>query len=68
VKPGPEEPAEEPVKELGLGQQEARTCPVCDTKFYATAGRVLLAELKIDPEELRRLDKAETERYFAIAP
>ena len=27
---------EEPGKELGLAQQEARTCPVCGTKFYAT--------------------------------
>ena len=28
---------EEPGKELGSAQQEARTCPVCDTKFVATA-------------------------------
>ena len=29
--------AEEPGKELGPAQQEARTCPVCGTKFFATA-------------------------------
>jgi len=28
---------EEPGKELGLAQPEARTCPVCGTKFFATA-------------------------------
>ena len=28
---------EEPGKEPGLGPQEARTCPVCGTKFYVTA-------------------------------
>jgi hypothetical protein len=28
---------EEPGKELGLAQQEARTCPVCGTKFSGTA-------------------------------
>ena len=28
---------EEPGKEPGSVQQEARTCPVCSTKFYATA-------------------------------
>ena len=28
---------EEPGKELGSAQQEARTCPVCGTKFFATA-------------------------------
>jgi len=42
--------------------------PVLDTQLLTISARVLLAELKIDPEELRRLDKAETERYFAIAP
>jgi serine/threonine protein kinase len=31
--------AEEPGKELGSAQQEARTCPVCGTKFFATADR-----------------------------
>ena len=30
---------EEPDKELGSGQQEARTCPICGTKFVATADR-----------------------------
>ena len=30
---------EEPGKELGSTQQEARTCPVCGTKFFATADR-----------------------------
>jgi hypothetical protein len=28
---------EEPGKEVGSVQQEARTCPVCGTKFLATA-------------------------------
>ena len=28
---------EEPGKEPASVQQEARTCPVCSTKFYATA-------------------------------
>ena len=28
---------EKPGKEPGSVQQEARTCPVCATKFYATA-------------------------------
>ena len=28
---------EEPGKELGSAQQEARTCPVYGTKFFATA-------------------------------
>ena len=28
---------EEPGKELESGQQEERTCPVCGTKFFATA-------------------------------
>ena len=28
---------EEPGKEVGSEQQEARTCPVCGTKFFATA-------------------------------
>ena len=28
---------EEPGKDLGSVQQEARTCPVCGTKFFATA-------------------------------
>jgi hypothetical protein len=30
---------EEPGKEAGSVQQEARTCPVCGTKFFATADR-----------------------------
>ena len=30
---------EEPGKEPGSVQQEARTCPVCGTKFFATADR-----------------------------
>jgi hypothetical protein len=30
---------EEPGKELGSVQQEARTCSVCGTKFFATADR-----------------------------
>src|SRR5215831_13652840 len=30
---------EEPGKELESGQPEARTCPVCGTKFFATADR-----------------------------
>jgi hypothetical protein len=31
--------AEEPGNELGSAQQEARTCPVCGTRFFATADR-----------------------------
>ena len=27
---------EQPGKKLGSAQQEARTCPVCGTKFFAT--------------------------------
>jgi hypothetical protein len=30
---------EEPGKELGSVPQEARTCPVCGTKFFATADK-----------------------------
>ena len=30
-------PTPEPDEELGSVQQEARTCPVCGTKFFATA-------------------------------
>jgi serine/threonine protein kinase len=30
---------EEPGKESGSAQQESRTCPVCGTKFFATADR-----------------------------
>ena len=30
---------EEPGKELESGHQEARTCPVCGTKYFATADR-----------------------------
>ena len=30
---------EEPGKELGLVQRESRTCPVCGTKFFTTAGK-----------------------------
>ena len=30
---------EEPGKELGSVRQEARTCPVCGTKFFASADR-----------------------------
>ena len=30
---------EEPGKEVGSVQQEARTCSVCGTKFFATTGR-----------------------------
>ena len=30
---------EEPGKELGSVQQESRTCPVCGTKFFATADK-----------------------------
>ena len=30
-------PVEEPGKELGSVPQEARACPVCGTKFFATA-------------------------------
>jgi len=39
VKPDPGEPGEQPSSELGSVQQEARTCPVCGTKFFATADR-----------------------------
>jgi serine/threonine protein kinase/predicted ATPase len=37
VKPESEGSEEEPGKVLGSGQQEARTCPVCGSKFVATA-------------------------------
>jgi rubrerythrin len=37
VKAESEGSAGEPGKELGSVQQEARTCPVCGTKFVATA-------------------------------
>ena len=33
----PGEPVEQPGPGLGSVQQEVRTCPVCGTKFYATA-------------------------------
>jgi hypothetical protein len=36
MKPDPREPMEQPGPELGSVQQEARTCPVCGTKFFAT--------------------------------
>jgi hypothetical protein len=39
VKTEPGGSEEEPGKELESGQQEARTCPVCGTKFFATADR-----------------------------
>jgi len=39
VKPESEGSVEEPGKEAGSVQQEARTCPVCGTKFFATADR-----------------------------
>jgi hypothetical protein len=39
VKAESEGSAEEPGKELGSLRQEARTCPVCGTKFFATADR-----------------------------
>ena len=37
MKPDPGEPTEQPGLELGSTHREARTCPVCGTKFYATA-------------------------------
>jgi hypothetical protein len=37
VKADSEKPAEEPGTEPGSVEQEARTCPVCGTKFFATA-------------------------------
>ena len=37
MKPESAGSAEEPAKEPGSVQQEARSCPVCGTKFYATA-------------------------------
>jgi serine/threonine protein kinase len=39
VKTESEGSVEEPGKELGSVQPEARTCPVCGTKFFATADR-----------------------------
>jgi hypothetical protein len=39
VKPDPGEPIQQPGLELGSARQEARTCPVCGTKFFATADR-----------------------------
>ena len=41
MKPDPGEPMEQPGPERGSVQQEARTCPVCGTKFVATADREL---------------------------
>ena len=37
MKPDPGKPMEQPSKELGSADQEASTCPVCGTKFFATA-------------------------------
>jgi hypothetical protein len=37
VKPESEGSVEEPGKEAGSVQQEPRTCPICGTKFFATA-------------------------------
>ena len=37
MKPDTGEPGELPSSELGSMGQEARTCPVCGTKFFATA-------------------------------
>src|SRR5215467_6997822 len=37
MRPDAGEPGELPSSELGSMGQEARTCPVCDTKFFATA-------------------------------
>ena len=39
MKPESEGSVEEPGKELGLVQRESRTCPVCGTKFFTTAGK-----------------------------
>ena len=39
MKAEPEGSVEEPGKEPGSVQQEARTCPVCGTKFFAAADR-----------------------------
>ena len=36
MKPESGDSAEEPGKELGSAQREARTCPVCGTKYFAT--------------------------------
>ena len=35
----------EPDGQLGSVEQEARTCPVCGTKFFATADRQILSSL-----------------------
>jgi len=39
VKPESGGSVEEPGKEAGSVQREARTCPICGTKFFATADR-----------------------------
>ena len=39
MKPDPGEPMEQPGPGLGSVQPEARTCPVCGSKFFATADR-----------------------------
>jgi serine/threonine protein kinase len=39
VKGKSDEPVSEPNGQLGPVEQEARTCPVCGTKFFATADR-----------------------------
>jgi hypothetical protein len=39
VKADSRKPAEEPSTEPGSVEQEAHTCPVCGTKFFATTDR-----------------------------
>jgi rubredoxin len=39
MKAGSREPEQEPGREWESVQREARTCPVCGTKYFATADR-----------------------------
>ena len=69
MKPDPREPMEQPGPELGSVQQEARTCPVCGTKFFATGwglssgkGETLTQISKqhgVSAEEIQQLNKIE---------
>jgi hypothetical protein len=51
VKPESEGPVEEPGKEEGSAHREPRTCPVCGTKFFATADRRYVERCEIIPRK-----------------
>jgi hypothetical protein len=46
VKGQSEEPVSEPDGKLGPVEKEARTCPVCGTKFFATLASALRSEAR----------------------